>query len=59
MKKGLMRRGPRSWRMIEASSMPCRPPMPEPISTPEAIWSSCVVGFQPESSIAWSAAAIA
>jgi hypothetical protein len=36
MKKGLMRRGPRSFSWIEAFSMPTRPPMPEPIRTPLA-----------------------
>ena len=58
MKNGLMRRGPRSFRIIAFSAMPSMPPMPEPISTPVAHCSSCVFGSQPKSFSASSAAAI-
>ena len=39
--------------------MPPMPPMPEPISTPVAHWSSWLFGCQPASFSASSAAAIA
>ena len=59
MKNGDTRRGPFSFRVIAVSAMPSMPPMPDPIITPVAIWSSRLVGFQPESSSAWRAAHIA
>ena len=58
MKKGLMRRGPRSLSTMAFSEMPSMPPMPDPIMTPVALRSSSLSGFQPESAIASSAAAI-
>ena len=58
MKNGLMRRGPRSWRISAFSAIPSMPPMPDPIITPVAFCSSAVVGFQPESLSAMSAAAM-
>ena len=56
MKNGDTRRGPFSFSVIAVSAMPSMPPMPEPIITPVANWSSCVVGCQPESSSACVAA---
>ena len=47
-KNGLMRRGPRSFRMIAFSAMPSSPPMPEPIRTPVAQRSASDFGSQPE-----------
>ena len=58
MKNGLMRRGPRSFRMMALSAMPATPPMPEPIITPVAQRSASVFGSQPECFSASSAAAI-
>src|SRR5262249_15844852 len=58
-KKGAPRRGPRSLSTIAVSAMPVSPPMPEPIITPVLIWSSYDAGFQPASSSAWCAAAMA
>ena len=40
MKNGDTRRGPFSFSTIAVSAMPSMPPMPEPIITPVAIWSS-------------------
>ena len=59
MKNGLTRRGPFSFSSSAVSAMPFRPPMPEPISTPLRSCFSCVSAFQPASSSACVAAAMA
>src|SRR5262245_34774554 len=58
MKKGLIRRGPRSFSVRAFSAMPSMPPMPEPIITPVALRSPSVSGFHPASRSASSAAAM-
>ena len=45
MKNGETRRGPFSFSMIAVSAMPSMPPMPEPIITPVAFWSSSASGL--------------
>ena len=59
MKNGLTRRGPFSFSSRVVSSMEGSPPMPEPIRTPVAYFSSSVFGSQPESATACLAAAMA
>ena len=60
MKNGERRRGPARASVIAPSVMPGSPPMPEPIITPvRSRGSSSSAAFQPESSTAWTAAAIA
>ena len=59
MKNGLIRLGPLSRRRIDASSMVLSPPIPEPIMTPVRSRSASSSGFQPASSIACCAAAMA
>ena len=59
MKNGLSRRGPFSAMILAPFSIPCRPPMPEPIVTPVRSWDSASSGFHSESSTAWAAAAMA
>ena len=59
MKNGLTRRGPRSFKSSAVSAMPLKPPIPEPIMTPVRSCFSVVSAFQPKSSIACSAAAMA
>ena len=59
MKNGLTLRGPFSFSSRAVSSMLGKPPMPEPIRTPVAYFSSSVFGSQPESAIACLAAATA
>ena len=54
MKKGLTRHGPRSCNVTDASKIPCRPPMPEPIITPVRSRDTASRGFQPESSTAFN-----
>src|SRR6266540_1961050 len=58
MKKGLMRDGPRSMRMVCSRSMVAKPPMPLPMYTP-TISSLPASTFSPESFRAKSAAATA
>src|ERR1700712_5343999 len=59
MKNGDTLRGPRSFKRIDVSAIPVRPPMPDPIMTPLAQRSSSVAGCQPASSSACLAAHIA
>ena len=59
MKNGLSRRGPFSLMRSAPSAIPSSPPMPDPIMTPVRSRDSSSVGFQPESSTAWTEAAIA
>ena len=58
MKNGLTRRGPLFSSTSAVSAMVARPPMPEPIRTPARSLSSSEVASQPESRIAWVAAAM-
>ena len=53
------RRGPRSRNTSAVSAIPSTPPIPEPIRTPLAIWSSYSWGCQPASLRACAAAAMA
>src|SRR5665213_2458600 len=59
IKNGVSRRGPLSRSVNVPSAMPGRPPMPEPIMQPVRSSSSSSSGFQPASSTAMSAAAMA
>ena len=57
IKKGDTRRGPFSFSNTAVSAIEFNPPMPDPIITPVRNRSSSLSGTQPESAIAWSAAA--
>jgi hypothetical protein len=57
MKKGLSRRGPRSFTVMAPSQRVSSPPMPEPTMTPVRSLAASSSGIQPASSTAcWPAA---
>ena len=59
MKKGVKRRGPSSFTVIAAASIPGNPPIPDPIKPPYESGLDNFSGFQFASSKACFAAAIA